>query len=266
MESKLLISEAPVIETHCHLDYLEPTDLEQTLAFSNSVNIEKIITIAVSPDNLDEVLRLAKLYPQVYCTQGIHPHESKFFNADVEKKIRQNCLDKKVVAVGEIGLDYHYNHSLKDTQMAVFERQLEIAVELNLPVVIHTREADEDCSTILNKYAARLNRKGVLHSFTSSVELAKTAIDLGFYIGFNGIITFKNAGNVREVLKATPLSRIIFETDSPYLTPVPFRGVKNHPYYLPFIIKEASTILGLSPSELTKLSTSNAKSLFDLSS
>ncbi len=265
MESKLLIAADKIIETHCHLDYLDQTELAKTLELCQSVQVDQIITIAVSPDNLDEVLRLSDSHPQVFCTQGIHPHESKFFTPDVELKIKQNSVHKKVVAIGEIGLDYHYNHSLKETQIEVFEKQLQLAVEANLPVVVHTREADEDCKIVLKKFASKLKRKGVLHSFTSSLELAELALGLGFYIGFNGIITFKNAQNVRDVLKIMPLDRIIFETDSPYLTPVPFRGVKNHPYYLPFIIREASTILGLSESELTKFSTNNAKSLFALS-
>ncbi len=141
----------------------------------------------------------------------------------------------KMVAVGEIGLDYHYNNSPAEVQRSAFERQLQIACDQDMPVVIHTREADEDTKAILRNYSSTLKRKGVIHSFTSTLDLAEFVLSEGFYIGFNGIITFKKAENVQEVVKITPQERILFETDSPFLTPVPHRGKENAPFYLPFV-------------------------------
>jgi len=142
----------------------------------------------------------------------------------------------KMVAVGEIGLDYHYNNSPPEIQRSAFERQLQIACDQDLPVVIHTRDADEDTKAILKNFSSKLKRKGVVHSFTSTLELAEFVLSEGFYIGFNGIITFKKAENVQEVVKITPVERILFETDSPFLTPVPHTGKENAPFYLQFFL------------------------------
>jgi TatD DNase family protein len=150
------------------------------------------------------------------------------------------------VAVGEIGLDYHYNNSPRDIQIAVFEKQLQIACDTNLPVVIHTREADEDTRDILKNFSKNLKSKGVIHSFTSSKELAEFVLAENFYIGFNGIITFKNAINVQDVVKITPIEQILFETDSPFLTPVPHRGKENAPYYLPHIVEKIAELKNIS--------------------
>lgn len=240
------------IETHCHLDYLKAEPLEEIRKKISEAGINKVITIGVDPLNLDKVQELSKTYPEIYYTQGIHPHDAKEAT-DVEfEKIRSRGTEAKMVAVGEIGLDYHYNNSPQDIQKTVFEKQLQLACDLDLPVVIHTREADEDTRAILKNFSSKLKRKGVVHSFTSSLELAEFVLSQGFYIGFNGIITFKKAENVQEVVKITPTSRILFETDSPFLTPVPHRGKENAPYYLPFV---AAKIAELKNVDLERLKT-----------
>jgi TatD DNase family protein len=167
-----------------------------------------------------------------------------------------------MVAVGEIGLDYHYNHSSQDIQKQVFSEQLELACELGKPVIIHSREADEDMIKILQKFAPKLSRKGVIHSFTSGPELAKAAIEMGFYLGFNGIITFKNAVNVREIVKLCPVDRILLETDAPFLTPVPFRGKENKPSYLPHILEKTAEIKGLPEHTVQDICYQNSMQLF----
>jgi TatD DNase family protein len=234
-----------MIETHCHLDYLKDLPLEEIRAKIKEAGIEKVVTIGVDPENLDKVLELSQLYPEVYFTQGIHPHDAKLFTQVEFDKISTRAKEKKMVAVGEIGLDYHYNNSPPEIQREVFEKQLQIAVDQDLPVVIHTRDADEDTQAILKNFSTSLKRKGVIHSFTSSKELAEFVLDQGFYIGFNGIITFKKAENVQEVVKITPPERILFETDSPFLTPVPHRGKENAPYYLPFVAQKVADLKGL---------------------
>jgi TatD DNase family protein len=232
------------IETHCHLDYLKDLPLEEIRKKIQEAGITKVVTIGVDPGNLDKVKELANTYPEIYYSQGIHPHDAKDAT-DVEyTKIIERSKDPKMIAVGEIGLDYHYNNSPQEDQKRAFEKQLQIACDHDLPVIIHTRDADEDTKAILRNFSSTLKRKGVIHSFTSSKELAEFVLAEGFYIGFNGIITFKKADNVQEVVKITPADRILFETDSPFLTPVPHRGKENAPYYLPFVAAKVAELKG----------------------
>jgi TatD DNase family protein len=240
----------PIIETHCHLDYLEAEELEPTLAQSAEVGIERIITIAVSPDNLDTVLALANSHPVIWGTQGIHPHEAESYTLEVGACIRQRMSEPRILAVGEIGLDYHYDHADRGVQRSVFEQQLQIAVDTDKPIVVHTREADDDTRDILNNFSSQLARKGVIHSFTSSLALAEYCLGEGFSLGFNGITTFNAADNVREVVEATPMELLLLETDAPYLTPVPYRGKPNAPYYLPFIAEKIAQLKGCDVEQL----------------
>ena len=239
-----------LIETHCHLDYLKAEPLDEIRKKISEAGISKVITIGVDPENLDKVKELSDSCPEIYFTQGIHPHDAKEATEVEFNKIMTRSTLPKMVAVGEIGLDYHYNNSPPEIQRKVFERQLQIAVDKDLPVVIHTRDADEDTKAILRQFSAHLKRKGVVHSFTSSIELAEFVLGEGFYLGFNGIITFKKAENVQEVVKITPAEQILFETDSPFLTPVPHRGKENAPYYLPFV---AAKIAELKNCDLEQL-------------
>ena len=231
-----------IIETHCHLDYLDGDELAATLAQSAAVGIERIITIAVSPTNLDRVLELTRVADNIWGTQGIHPHEAGAYSDEVEQAIRTRAADERILAIGEIGLDYHYDHADRSVQRNVFERQLQLAVELDMPVVIHTREADDDTRAILQSFSPLLRRKGVLHSFTSSPALAEYCLAEGFMLGFNGIATFNRADNVREVIALTPVQQILLETDAPYLTPVPYRGRPNAPFYLPLVAEKVAEV------------------------
>ena len=232
------------IETHCHLDYLKAEALEELLLKAAEAQIEKIITIGVDPQNLDGVMSLSQNNEKIYFTQGIHPHDAKEASEIDFNKIIERSKMPKMVAVGEIGLDYHYNNSPQDVQKKVFEKQLQLACDFDLPVVIHTRDADEDTRDILRNFIPHLKRKGVVHSFTSGKELAEYILSEGFYLGFNGIITFKKAENVQEIVKIAPLEQILFETDSPFLTPVPHRGKENAPYYLPFVAHKVAELKG----------------------
>ena len=235
----------PIIETHCHLDYLEGDSLQAALDSAKAVNVERMITIAVSPDNLEKVIQLAQNHEQVWGTQGIHPHDAKDYNAAVEAQIRANALHPKMLAIGEIGLDYFYDHSDRIAQRKAFESQLQIAIDLELPIVVHTRDADEDTQAILQNFVGQMKKRGVIHSFTSGKALAEYCLGEGFCLGFNGISTFKPAENVREIIGITPVEQILFETDAPYLTPVPYRGQKNEPKYLPFIVEQVAKVKGL---------------------
>jgi len=254
--------DTPIVETHCHLDYLENEELAATLASSAAVGIERIITIAVSPDNLDKVFGLANEHPAVWGTQGIHPHEAEKFTDDVAAIIRSRVSHPRVLAVGEIGLDYYYDHADPKIQRQVFEQQLQIAVDTDMPVVIHTRDADDDTRSILQNFSGKLKRKGVIHSFTSGLPLAEYCLGEGFCLGFNGIATFNGADNVRQVVAATPLDRLLLETDAPYLTPVPYRGKPNAPFYLPFIAERIAQVKGYTVEALLGHARHNSYRLF----
>lgn len=236
------VFDQPIIETHCHLDYLKDRPLAETLAEAQRVNIERVITIAVSPDNLATVRELSQTAPWVYGTQGVHPHDAEQYSDATEAEIRAHAGDDKIVAVGEIGLDYFYDNADRDVQRDVFRRQLQIACDTDRPVVIHSREADDDTIDILKEFEGTLKRRGVIHSFTSGPGLAQYALDEGWCLGFNGITTFNKAENVRDIVRMAPIEQILLETDSPFLTPVPYRGKENAPFYIPFVAEKIAEV------------------------
>ncbi|MDX1598195.1 MAG: TatD family hydrolase [Marinobacter sp.] len=240
----------PIIETHCHLDYLKDHPLEEILEQARRVNIEKVITIAVSPDNLARVRELSQIAPWVYGTQGIHPHEAESYTDAAEAEIRTHAGDDKIVAVGEIGLDYFYDNADREVQRQVFRRQLQIACDTDRPVVIHSREADDDTIAILGEFEDTLTRRGVIHSFTSGPGLARYALDQGWCLGFNGITTFNKAENVRDIVRMAPIEQILLETDAPFLTPAPYRGRENAPCYIPFVAEKIAEVKELPLSEV----------------
>lgn len=253
----------PLIETHCHLDYLKGDEaMTHAITAAEAVNIERIITIAVSADNLDTVIQIVQQQDKVWGTQGIHPHDAKDYNDGVDATIRHNAPHPKIVAIGEIGLDYYYEHSDRAKQREAFERQLQIAIDLDMPVVIHTREADEDMQAILQNFVGQMPKRGVIHSFTSGKVLAEYCLGEGFHLGFNGISTFNKAENVREIIDLTPVDKILFETDSPYLTPVPYRGKENEPKYLPFIAENVATVKQIELEQLLPKVWQNSMDLF----
>ena len=254
----------PIIETHCHLDYLKGEPLEDIIMAAEKVNIERFITISVSPENLATVRALAGNHPRVYGTQGIHPHEARHWHDGLCTEIRDAIHESphRLVAVGEIGLDYHYDFSTPEQQQHAFRAQMELACELDRPVVIHTREADEDTLAILQEFEGRLNKPGVLHSYTSGAELARYALDQGWYIGFNGICTFNKAENVRDIIRMTPVDRIVLETDAPFLAPDPYRGKENTPYYLPFVAEKIAGIKDMTVEEFLPQAYRNSEALF----
>ncbi|MBE0482765.1 MAG: TatD family hydrolase [Bacterioplanes sp.] len=252
----------PIIETHFHLDYLKAAAASDILAAARAVGVERFMTISVTPDNMPDALALACEHADVYATLGVHPHDAATFNEDAAAYISTHAIHDKVVAVGEIGLDYFYEHCDRAVQRNVFARQLQLAVECQLPVVIHSREADDDTMAMLREYAPQMTQKGVIHSFTSGMALAELAVDLGFCLGINGIVTFNKADNVREVVAATPLSHLLLETDAPFLTPIPYRGVENAPVYLPFIAEKIAEVKECHVEEVLEQTYNNALRTF----
>lgn len=254
-------------DTHAHLYSLKERTLEEMLNLATHAGVQKIVTITTAESDFNLNIEIAKKYDFIYTTQGIHPHSASEFKNEIKELILQNIKNYpgKIKAIGEIGLDYHYLLSPREVQIKVFEEFLELASKLKLPVVIHSREADEDMASILQNFRAGLPKiPGVLHSFSSTEELAEKALNLGFYLGLNGIVTFKKAENVRRVALTTPLSQMVLETDAPYLAPIPHRGKENSPHFLPLIAAKIAEIRGQDLNEIISITYQNSFDLFQI--
>ena len=226
---------------------------------NKSAGVDKIIISGCSKDGILESLSLAEKYEDVYVTIGYHPSEVNYVNDELLDELRLQLSYDKVVGLGEIGLDYYYGKETRDEQLILFEKQLKIAEELGIVVVVHSRDATQDTIDCLKKY----NVKGVIHCFSGSVETAYIYVGMGYKIGIGGVVTFKNS-KLYEVVKSVGLNNIVLETDSPYLTPVPFRGQKNSSKHIPIIAECVSKILDVSVEEVASVTTDNACYLFDL--
>lgn len=249
------------IDIHTHLDKLD-SGAEVALQYAQSQGVKKCITIGTEPADHDVVLQLAKKYaPNVYCTLGVHPHEGVLYSDSVHEYLEKNLHHPEVVAVGEIGLDYYYNQSPREVQIEAFERQLELAKKFNLPVEIHTRDAEADTVEVLKKFKGDV--KGVIHCFTGTGDLAKKCLDLGYNISISGVVTFKNATDLREtVTNIVPLNRLHVETDSPFLAPVPMRGKANTPGYMVHTAQVVADLKKISLAELCAVTKNNALTMF----
>lgn len=248
------------IDLHTHLNMLEISP-QEALDQAKLAGVEHVITIGTQPDDHPVVLDLArKYYPRVHCTLGVHPHDAKAYTSEGEAFMRAHFQDPEVVGVGEIGLDYYYENSERDVQRQVFEKQLALSIEYNLPVEIHTRDAEEDTDAILRNFGGKV--RGVLHCFTGTPWLADRALDLGLNLSFSGIITFKSADELRKVVIATPLDRLHVETDAPFLAPVPMRGKKNVPAFMVHTASELAKLKQVSLEDLCKQTWTNAQTLF----
>ena len=249
------------IDTHCHLDILESTP-EETIIEAKQAGVQRMVTIAVDEPSLDFVSSTVQEFPAVYGSVGFHPHDASKLTKSLLQKIRQLAEEQhKLIAIGEIGLDYHYMNSPAEIQQQAFRKQLQLAVELNLPVILHSREAETDTLNILQEFPVPSH--GVAHSFTSSIEMARTLVEMGWYLGINGIVTFKNAEDLRKVVRWLPLDRLLLETDSPFLAPIPFRGKPNKPAHIPAIATFIAELREISLEELAQQTTENAQRLFN---
>jgi len=250
------------IDTHCHLDKLDSTP-EDAVKQAKQEGVETIVTISVDEESFDFVSNAVTQFKYVYGTVGIHPHDASEFRPSMEQNIRKLARrHEKMIAIGETGLDYHYMNSSSEDQQFAFLKQLQIAVELNLPVVLHSREAETDTICILKEIP--VPALGVAHSFTGSLKMARTLLDMGWYLGINGIVTFKNAEDLREVVRWIPMDRLLLETDSPFLAPVPFRGKPNKPAHIPVIASFIAELRKIPIEHLAEITTENAHRLFKI--
>ncbi len=248
-----------LVDSHCHLnkEFFDNIDKLREDAFKSRVGM--YISAADSLSSCYEMLELASLYEDIYIALGIHPEHCNDDYDEYENILISNLNNKKLVAIGEIGLDYYYGKDNKEQQIKIFERQLALAEKYNMPVVVHSRDATLDTIECLKKYKV----KGVIHCFSGSLQTALEYIKMGFYIGVGGVMTFKKA-NIKEVIKEIPLDRILLETDSPFLTPEPYRKYRNEPKYIRIIAEYLANIMNIDIAEVSKVTRKNVKDVFDI--
>jgi TatD DNase family protein len=224
------------IDSHAHIDGPEfDADREDVLKRAQDAGVVTILNVGTGDPNsgsFERAVEFGRTHENIYTAIGTHPHDARFYTDEAEEKIKALIKSERVIAWGEIGLDFHYDNSPRDVQVEVFKRQLRAARECDVPVIIHTREAESETIEILQSEYAGAKRGGIFHCFSGSQELAQAALDLGFMISFSGILTFKKAEDLREVAKHVPLARMLIETDCPYLTPIPYRGKRNEPAFV----------------------------------
>ena len=253
-----------LIDTHAHLDDARfDGDRDAMIARAREAGVEHFVTIGCDLSTSRAAVELADRYPFVYATVGVHPHEAKQIGDSWYDDLRRLAQHKKVVAYGEIGLDYHYNHSPPKLQRERFREQITLARELRLPIVVHTREAQDDTIAILKEENAA-DVGGVFHCFSGDARLAKNALDLGFLLSFSGVITFQNATMLRDIVKTVPMDRILVETDSPYLTPAPHRGKRNEPAHVRLVAEKIAAIQGMTTDQIAELTSQNARRVFKI--
>jgi TatD DNase family protein len=249
-----------VIDSHCHLDSAEfDEDRDAVIERALAAGVEHMMAIGTGngPPDLEAALRLAEKHPAFFATVGIHPHDAAKASAEDFKRLSDLLAHPKVLAVGEIGLDYHYDFSPREVQKSAFIEQMGIAAEAKKPIVIHTREAWDDTLTLIEEHWAPLGIGGIMHCFSGGPEEARRAIDLGFYLSFGGIVTFPKALTVQESAKAAPRDRILIETDAPYLAPVPKRGKRNEPALMVHTARKLAELRGESYEDICAATTEN---------
>ena len=251
-----------MIDSHCHLDH-EPllSDLVNVIKRSKEVGIEKLLTISTSFESFNRIKKIIHEDQMIYGTIGIHPHETttnKITSDIIVKNINEN---KKIIGIGETGLDFYYNNSDKNNQIISFKEHIEASIETNYPLIIHSRDAEDETFNILNNYKDH-NLKILMHCFTGSKDFAKKLLSLNAYFSASGIITFKNSQDLQETFKFLPFEKILIETDSPFLAPVPNRGKKNEPSFIDYTAQKLADLKKISKSDLIKLTTDNFNKLF----
>jgi TatD DNase family protein len=257
------------VDSHAHIDGPEfDADREDVIQRAHVAGVSAILNVGTGDPHsgaFERAIELGRSHASIYTAIGTHPHDARLYDDQAEEKTKALIASgERVVAWGEIGLDFHYDNSPRDVQVDVFKRQLRAARELNLPVIIHTREAEAETIDILKSDYDGANRRGVFHCFSGSEDLAKRALEIGFMISFSGIVTFKKADELRNIARQVPLDRLLIETDCPYLTPVPHRGKRNEPAYVVEVARCLAGLHGLEVEELAHVTTENFMRFFNL--
>ena len=251
-----------MIDSHCHLDH-EPlsNNIKDVISRSKSIGVDKLLTICTTINGYKNILKLVNEDPMIFGTFGVHPHEAKNNKISSKEIIDKISLNKKVIGVGETGLDFYYNNSDKQTQILSFDEHIKASIKLNIPLIVHSRNAEKETYEILYSYK-KSKPKILMHCFTGSFIFAEKLLDLNAYFSASGIITFKNSSELQATFKKIPLDKILIETDSPFLAPVPMRGNKNEPSYLKYTLEKLAEIKTIPSNELDKITSKNFNNLF----
>ncbi len=251
-----------MIDSHCHLDQ-EPlfNDLNQIISRSKNVGIEKLLTICTTKDSFNKILKIVEFDPMIYGTYGIHPHETKNDKIEINTIVNKISLNKRIIGVGETGLDFYYNNSDKESQVLSFRNHIEASLNLNIPLIIHSRNAETETYEILKDYQDK-NLKILMHCFTGSYDFAEKLMKYNSFFSASGIITFKNSLDLQNTFKKIPLNKILIETDSPFLSPIPMRGKKNEPSYIKYTLNKLAQIKNMDSKKIDITTTKNFNKLF----
>ncbi len=252
-----------LVDSHCHLDYLErDEDLDEVVGRARRAGVGTLVTICTKLSEFPQVRAIAARFDRVYCSVGVHPHEAEAEGQEDPTRLIELAADSKVVGIGETGLDFYYEHSPRAAQEQSFRAHIAAARETGLPLIVHARDADDDTVRVLRREYAAGPFSGVIHCFTAGPALAEAALELGFYISIAGILTFKKADGLRQTIRQVPLDRLLVETDSPYLAPVPKRGKRNEPAFVVHTAEKLAEIKGIEASALAATTTDNFHRLF----
>ena len=253
-----------MIDSHCHLDH-EPmfSDLKNVIIRSKENGVEKILSICTTNDSFKKIIEIIKFDPIIYGTFGIHPHETDFDKTTRKEIIKSVNSHEKIIAIGESGLDFYYSHSSKDQQISSFKYHIEASIDLNVPIIVHSRNAEKETFDILSIYKDS-KPKILMHCFTGSTEFAHKLLTLDSYFSASGIITFKNSVDLKNTFKLIPNNKLLIETDSPYLSPVPFRGKKNEPSFIKYTLEKLAEIKDSELKDIEKITNNNFNKLFNL--
>ena len=251
-----------LIDTHSHIDMIEKISIEEVLKNADKNNVNKIVLPCAYAKDIDKIIDICHKYDNVYSYLGIHPSEVKDWDETIAEKIEYYAKsNKKVIGIGEIGLDYYWDKSFNDLQKKIFIKQIKLANKLNLPMNIHDRDAHKDTFEMLKEY--NKDSTVIMHCFSGSTEFARECVKAGFYIALGGVVTFKNAAKTKEVAQSVPLDRLLLETDAPYLTPVPHRGEENQPAFVKFTAETIAQLRGMTFEEIADITTQNAERILD---
>ena len=253
-----------MIDSHCHLDHESLYEnLSDVITRSKNIGITKLLTICTTFDSFENIKTIVKKNQMIYGTYGIHPHETASNQVDKQTIIKSVSENRKIIGIGETGLDFFYNHCDRDTQINSFKAHIEASVELDKPIIIHSRDAEKETFEILNSYKNK-NLKILMHCFTGSLEFSKKLLTLDAFFSASGIITFKNSTELQNTFKTIPLEKLLIETDSPFLAPIPMRGKKNEPSFIKYTLDKLSTLKETSVEKMSKITTDNFNRLFAL--
>jgi len=253
-----------MIDSHCHLDHEAMfSDLKNVLIRSKENGVEKILSICTTNDSFKKIIEIVQFDPIIFGTYGIHPHETDTDKTTKDEIIKNVSSNEKIIAIGESGLDFYYNHSSRDQQISSFKYHIEASIELNVPIIVHSRNAEKETFDILNVYKSS-KPKILMHCFTGSREFAYKLLTLDSYFSASGIITFKKSFDLQNTFKLLPINKLLIETDSPYLSPVPFRGKKNEPSFIKYTLKKLAEIKDIKIDDIEKNTNKNFNTLFNL--